>query len=211
MPRVRPEVEPNKVQSPEIVRALQQRLGLRQMHTTPTVSSELTPVIIVDDMSKVAQQNSMRYRAHTVVGAAITDASFMLYNPPDNDRMVRVLNITLQSTANDIWNFGIQDANVLPPGNSGQKPGQRMARGTQPPDAARWPNGSRVRLHGNDNVQVLTATFWEFRYGGGTADLNPMQISIGTWYLGPGSQLTIWQHNGTDVNLGVEWEESPIT
>lgn len=44
--------EHNIIQNPEMLRALQTALGIRQMHTVPTLNEGVQPVVVIGDVSK---------------------------------------------------------------------------------------------------------------------------------------------------------------
>lgn len=71
LPRVRPETEHNIIQNPEILRRMQQGLGMRQAHVAPVLGEGLQPVVIVEDLTRARDQEAIRW----VMSAQLTTTS----------------------------------------------------------------------------------------------------------------------------------------
>lgn len=212
MPRVRPEPEANKVQKPELLRSMAQRLGMRQMHVAPTVAPEVQPVIVLEDLSRQAQQTKARFAAFVAVGGTGTpNPTWILFNPPTSGRIVSPRRCGFSRPHGNIINFAISGAttNLFT-----VKLGVRLRRGNAPDDG--WPSlTSDIGLQGGEVLNSGLPTFYEQSLADGTTTLTqmPFERTFDSLFLYPGSQLVMyWDGTTFDTVHGtMEWDEERIT
>lgn len=112
LPRVRPAPEQGVIQAPEITRQLQQRLGVRGMHVTPTLEPTVQPVVVVEDLRTVAPLLQVPYAAWArVVGDGLIAFQFItLFNLAGSQRRMRVRKVWVepaQSGIQDVMNIAV--------------------------------------------------------------------------------------------------------
>ena len=187
MPRVRPEVETNKVQKPELIRALNTRLGLKQSHTIPTLGSELTPVIVVDDLT----QQSVRPeywcgQFNTVTNTGAGQNNWYLWNPPGSGILVRPREYYFSPQHAGIMNHVINQINEPSGGGITRRGGRRLAGGTLPQGLPQDfpPNfQAQCSLYAGEVAGVPGTTFWENHL----ADAVTVPRSHPPWQIGRAS------------------------
>lgn len=216
MPRSRPEPEANKIQNPELIRSLQQGLGMRQMHTTPTVGSEITPVVIVRDLSTTAQAIPQTFSVFKDNQAsAAGPLAWDLWNPPTHNRIVKVLRASVAPQHGGIINFATAALLTAPPVTG--KRGTCISKGALGDDFA-----SRavtpVAVYALEGAVVGVATWYEQRIQDDQnvppiGQLPPFEYEFNDLYLGPGSVLIMFTDTSPPLQmLGCfEWQEFPQT
>lgn len=216
MPRERPEVEGNKIQRPELIRALNTRLGLRQSHTTPTLGSELTPVIVVDDLT----QQSVRPEYWCAQFASITGqvgqaANWYLWNPPNSTILCRPKRFMFSPQHSNILNMVINNINEPP---VPRKNGRRMVGGLPASRPGDFPplDTTACSLYAGNVIGAPGATFFEqYMADAITTPFAhpPFVMDLPKMLIYPGGAL-IWFLDGTpeqDMELYVEWTEENLT
>jgi hypothetical protein len=82
----------NLIQSPEMIRTLQQRLGIKQAHVAPTLAEHIQPVVIVDDIPADLQRRERFW--YFGLDAIATDGSAPMFahlaNPPTSGVVVTI-------------------------------------------------------------------------------------------------------------------------
>lgn len=79
----------NVVNAPEMLRTLQQRLGIKQAHIAPTLAEHISPVVIVEDITATSKRERWYYIGlDTVASAATAPIQSMLYNPATSGVLV---------------------------------------------------------------------------------------------------------------------------
>ena len=211
MPRNRPEPEANKVQAPELVRTLQQGLGLRQMHTAPTVAAEIQPVVLVSDLSQTEVALPVVFNQFDTLAPISGPSQFLLWNPPTHSRMVKVLRVEFSPPHGNIIN--IISGNVVDPPPATIKRGQAISKGRLPADmlARQSTPVGIIKLEG----AVVGPTFYEQQIPDGITNPStfwPWQHEFTNMYLGPGSAMTVYtdQTPGAPVFCWYEWTEEPL-
>lgn len=219
MPRQRPEVEANKIQKPELVRALTARLGLKQSHVVPTLSSELTPVVVVDDLTQQAVRPEYwcaQFKSET--GVAGTAANWYLYNPIGSGVVCKPKRFQFSPQHSNILNMVLNNINE-PVAPITRKNGRRLVAGQPgqgiPPDFPPLQQTACSLWSGNV-IGLPGATFYEMYMGDSLTvpnNLPPFEMTLPKILVYPGSAL-IWFLDATpeqDMELYVEWTEENLT
>lgn len=212
MPRKRPEPEANKVQAPEVVRTLTEGLGLRQMHTAPTVAAEIQPVVVVRDLSQTESALPVVFaQFENNVSAAAGPLQFILWNPPTHSRLVKVRRISWSPPHGNILN--IITGNIADPPPATIKRGQSISKGRLSADvlARQLTPVGIIKLEGS----VVGPTWYEQFVPDGTGtpfQFFPWERTFDHLYLGPGSALTVYTDGPVDVMTlcHFEWTEEPL-
>jgi len=101
LPRQRPAPEHNIIQKPELIRALQQRLGIRQAHVAPALNDGVQAVVVMDDLGRQRLEiGGESYAAgDSVVGDGIQFTTAIFNNALGTGVRARIISIVLQSRA----------------------------------------------------------------------------------------------------------------
>lgn len=231
LPRQRPAPEHNVIQAPELVRRLQQFLGMRQSHVAPTLSDGVQPVIILGDVSgrrEIGGWVSMSGQTSLGNGALLFSTAELL-NPSGSGVKMRVKQVSLThgptgGGVNGAWamlvgpfaggggfsaNLGAMEDGSLSP----------VSLPTwQPNDTRFWPKflqPTGTMLVGNANVFDPSSRLIDQFF---TIDSNPPQEIIRTYEnltLYP-AQCLILQATTSIAAVGrfsvrMEWLEEPVT
>ena len=137
MPRERPAPETNIIQRPELIRSLQQRLGLRQAHIAPVLQEGVQPVIIMDSLLENARITSVPYMANalSVNDFGIAVAGFTMFNRAGSGRRIRVRRMHVRSfdVAPNVMNISFSIAAGATSNPTAQPSGQLChVRGVDP-------------------------------------------------------------------------------
>jgi len=218
MPRVRPEVEGNKVQRPELIRALNTRLGLKQSHTTPTLGSELLPVVVVDDLTQQTVRPEYWCAQFLGVTALVNQANWYLFNPPNSGLLVRPRRFSISPQHGQILNMTINE--IAEPSGGGiiRKSGRRLfggLPGTFPPDFGPTKQ-SQVSLYAGDVGGAPGQTWYEQYMADSITTPQahpPFMMDLPKILIYPGSAM-IWFLDSSppqEVELYCEWTEEGLT
>jgi hypothetical protein len=219
MPRIRPEVEQNKVQAPELVRALNTRLGLKQSHTVPTLGTELLPVVVVDDLT----QQSVRPEYwcacfNTVAGSGAGAANWYLFNPPTSRLLVKPKRFFFSPGHGGIMNFCINQINEPVGGDITRRGGRRLVGGLPgqtPPDFPPSFAAGCSLYAGNVGGVPGQTIFEQYMPDSLTSPHShpPFSMDLPKTLIYPGSAF-IWFLDSTPVStslLYAEWTEENLT
>jgi len=219
LPRVRPEVEANKIQKPELIRALNTRMGLKQSHTIPTLGSELLPVVVVDDLTQQSVRPEYWCSQFGLVGPPVTNnANWYLWNPPGSGILVRPRSFDFSRGHGNILNMVINNITEPPVSRKG---GRRLVGGSPgagiPQDFSLPAQQSVCSLYSGQVGGLPGATFWEQFMADGLTNLDQMPFHYNfdesmKILIYPGAAL-IWFLDGTpDATnlLSAVWTEEPL-
>ena len=113
--------EHNLIQRPEIMLRLQQWLGVRQAHITPTLSEHLQAVVIVGDVRESPDERTYIRPVQSVIVGSPTIGQFYnarLRNPASSGVNIRVTEVRCYSLTSAAGNrFGLE-LGVFPDGAS---------------------------------------------------------------------------------------------
>jgi hypothetical protein len=94
----------NVIQSPELLRQLAQRLGLRECHVSPTLNEGVQAVVVLDDVSRTfGQLKGMNYlrtvtaTAWAIAGAAAASDSWAQLRNISTTQVIRVLGLEVRT------------------------------------------------------------------------------------------------------------------
>jgi len=214
MPRVRPEPEAGKVQAPEMVRALQQRMGTRQSHITPTMGAEIQPVVVVEDLTNTVQRLPVVFQCFkNNIQTAGGPLQWLLFNPIGSGKMMHVRRSWMSPQHGNIINY-VTAAITTPPGTV--KRGTAISAGTTMPNDLTPRQRTVAGIITLEGAVVGLATFFEQLLPDGftvPASLPYHEMQWKDLYLGPGSEFVMYQDitpAGVEFLGGFEWEEVPL-
>jgi len=220
MPRVRPEVEANKLQRPELARLLQQRLGLKQSHTIPTIGSELLPIIVVDDLTQQAvRPEYWCAQFASIVNTGVNPSNWYLINPPGSAILAKPKRWSFSPGHGSVMNMCLPQIGTPPP--IAVKGGRRLVAGTQvPTDISPTTTGgfpAVLSLYSGEVGGVPPPTFYE-QYMNDSITTpgahDPYMFEMPKLLLYPGSALQLFLDAspvGVDTDLYIEWTEEQLT
>jgi len=223
LPRVRPAPEHNIIQRPELIRSLQQRLGLRQAHITPALQEGVQAVVILDSLLDNARITSVPYLSHvfSVNDPGVSPAMVSFFNLAGSGRRCRIRHVWISAvdTQQQIMNIGFQAAASMA-SPTAISPGSPMhVIGVDPlptPDLKAMPTVSAGRLIAHAGSPAGIGTVFEHE----TARAAPLSSpSIWEWmpnelWIYPNGAMIFWWDGGTvtptQMNCTVEWSEEMI-
>jgi hypothetical protein len=83
--------EHNIIQRPELLRRLQQRMGMRQMHVAPAMNEGVQPVVILDDLTLVPSNVVPTFLGTAYrIGTAAAYSCNVLHNPPGSGVIAKI-------------------------------------------------------------------------------------------------------------------------
>jgi len=227
LPRQRPAPEHNIIQRPELIRALQQRLGMRQAHIAPVLAESIQPVVIVDTLPQEARIAAAPYMANVLStnDAGIAVAGFTLFNKAASGRRIRVRRMHVRSfdIANNVMNISFTIAAGATSNPTAQPQGQLChVRGVDPlptSDLQSMPGQGCGSLIAWTAAPPVANTVMELHTQQGGTVQDHRAPGIWTWepielWIYPNGGISWWWDGGlTDpvqVNSCVEWTEEQI-
>jgi hypothetical protein len=220
LPRVRPAPEPNTIQAPEIFRQLQQRLGIRGMHITPTLESTVMPVVVVEDIRQTSAVLQVPYAAWArVVVQDLGQTQVSLFNIAGSKRRMRIQQVFIdpEGTPAGVLNIGFGFGAGMAGSPQALKIGipQHMAQFNEdlPSNDIRQTvqKTAAGRLIPYDQGAAGAATFFEQRVFS-TDALSHERIPF-CWqppdsWIYPNSAVTFWFDGGSDAfDVSAFWYE----
>jgi len=225
LPRQRPAPELNNVQNPELLRALQQVLGIRQAHINPAIADTLQPVVIAADSTKGPTARPMSYGVQaTMIGDGTHIPNVELRNPAGSGTVAVIRSMHCQVVDPTVPNpnllaFTVGQEQILGFGAGGGR-GFRLAVGSVPTgvsglgDALQAPSLSALRWF---QVQGLAgAYFWQGPLVDGTyffweghgdrGGLPPIQL-----YPGGSLYVEFLDASLSQMYINTMWDEYPLT
>lgn len=211
----------NVIQRPELLRLLQQRLGLQQAHVAPTLAEHVQPVVILEDFGRSPANIGLRFGVWTSMQAGAANPAAAWYIRPNAGVIGRLHRIVFHSAlASGLWNIAFQNTPTGPVMNTftGDRSGVCLAQGDLlPPDVlARSTGLAQCRVAGGDK-NPGAVTFWEGHYFSAdppTGQVLPYEIKFDHLYLAPYKVgfNTLWFWVEDTAGQGeayFEWEEIP--
>lgn len=221
---MRPAPEHNIIQRPELIRSLQQRLGIKQAHTVPVLAEAVQAVIIMDNLLEKAVTTSVPYLSHvfSTNDPGVSPAMVSFFNLAGSGRRCRIDHVWVSAvdTQQQVMNIGFQAAASMA-SPTAISPGSPMhVIGVDPlptPDLRSMPTVSAGRLIAHAGSPAGIGTVFEQE----TARAGPNLGSASIWewmpkelWIYPNGAMIFWWDGGTvsptQMNVTVEWHEENI-
>jgi len=225
LPRERPAPEHNIVQNPELIRRLQQFLGLRQAHVAPALSDGVMPVVILGDVGQRREFGGfVSAGTQSQDGNGVLFSTAALTNPIGSGVKARVKRMYVScigsGSQNAQYNFSFTSPpaglNGAPGNNGFEDGGSIQDHSPGNPDAAFYPVRHTPRCFaGGGRIAAATQVTPLF-----TVNVNDINTALYLWEfenltIYGGMALTLQAVSNLAVfgHIGVSWEwsEEPLS